>query len=172
MRLNTKSDQARSFCARRNHRDFLAISWNIWAICLRDEEPRGVSHWPNRPFLFPSFFCFPLPSPTAGISGDRPACWPPSDENREYFRATLVSEHRAHSSRNNSRIRETSLPGKEIGRAFAQFPVKLLSRGLMHCIYHRWKRADRKKEAESSRSRRELSISCLSRKIVTRAIDS
>jgi len=35
-----------SFCARRNHRDFLAISWNIWAICLRDEKPRGVSYCP------------------------------------------------------------------------------------------------------------------------------
>lgn len=31
-----------SFCAPRyNNRDFLAISWNIWAICVRDEKPRG-----------------------------------------------------------------------------------------------------------------------------------
>jgi len=31
-----------SFCAWHNHRDFLAISWNIWAICLRDERrPAG-----------------------------------------------------------------------------------------------------------------------------------
>lgn len=44
MHLNTRSKTIgrESFCARHNHRDFFTISWNIWAICLRDERrPAG-----------------------------------------------------------------------------------------------------------------------------------
>lgn len=83
-----RADQTRSFCARRNHRDFLAISWNIWAICLRDEEPRGVSHWPNRPFLFSLLllllFFLPLHRPTTGIPADRTIV------RRSLYRATTA----------------------------------------------------------------------------------
>ena len=44
MRLSTKISSRGSFCAPRcNNRDFLAISWNIWAICVRDEKPRGLT---------------------------------------------------------------------------------------------------------------------------------
>lgn len=53
MHLNTRSKTIgrESFCARHNHRDFFTISWNIWAICLRDERPDGMSHCSIHSFL-------------------------------------------------------------------------------------------------------------------------
>lgn len=63
MHLNTRSKAIgrKSFCARHNHRDFLTISWNIWAICLRDETPDEGKEKGGLTarFILSFFFLFP-----------------------------------------------------------------------------------------------------------------
>lgn len=68
--LNTRSKAIgrESFCTRHNHRDFLTISWNIWAICLRDERrPAGCL---TARFILSFFFLF-LPTVRYAILYDR-----------------------------------------------------------------------------------------------------
>lgn len=86
-----------SFCARHNHRDFLAISWNIWAICLRDERrPAGCL---TARFTLSFLFLF-LPLLAAGytrrLHDHRRVrfLYRINGENREYFRNEWILDVR------------------------------------------------------------------------------
>lgn len=96
-----------SFCAWHNHRDFFAISWNIWAICLRDERrPAGclTARFTLSPLL--AFLSLPAAGYTRRLHDHRRIrfFYRNKSENRQYFRHEWILDARNVNFRHQSRF--------------------------------------------------------------------